>query len=411
MTRILRAFLVLTLALMLALSGSCTALANIDSYSALLNAVSQASDDDILIISGVIAADESDPPLSSNASLIIRGVENSPAELVGVRIDSMNVGFSNIVFSSGLEILGNSNVQLMSGTLAQGRAGRSGIAMTGSGTLQIDRGSAIAGGDNEGGQGGDGILLTAVDGEIALIVDGSVVGGLGRTGGSALTVSGLGSRSSVSVGGVISGGKGTRIGGNALNLYDSADATSVQLSGTITGGTGGRTGGSAVQIVNATDHVSVELSGSARGGDGAYYGGDTLVAMNVSGSLVLSGQLRGGDVSSNGERPGAAVRLLDMTTTENTNLNLARLEDGQVLSTPATPIPAATPVVAPTAKALSGESAEETEPDDEAVLETTASPEAADEPESTQEPEATHEPASEEGDATPCEAEPAPENA
>lgn len=393
MTRILRAVLFCALAVSLALSGASAALANIDSYSALLDAVSQASDDDILIITGVISAGESDPPLSSSANLIIRGAESASAELIGVRIDSMNVGFSNIAFPQGLEIQGNSNVQLMSGTLAQGNSGSSAITMTGSGTLQIDRGSAIIGGANAGGQGGDGILLYARDGGIALIVEGSVSGGSGRNGGSALTLSGLSSQSSVSVGGVISGGEGTRIGGNAINLYDSTDSTSVRLSGTLTGGTGGRTGGSAVQIVNVSGAASVELSGSARGGDGAYYGGDTIVAMNVSGSLVLSGQLRGGDVSSNGERPGAAVRLLDIQTTENTNLNNALIEDGQVLPTQAPPVPAPVLTAAPTAM-----------PTAEPAVEPTEAP--ASEPTETpaEEPALESEPICDEAVSTPCEA-------
>ena len=54
MTRSLRAFVV-ALALILALTCAGSALAQIDSYSALLEAVSQAHDGDVLIISGVIS--------------------------------------------------------------------------------------------------------------------------------------------------------------------------------------------------------------------------------------------------------------------------------------------------------------------------------------------------------------------
>lgn len=94
----------------------------------------------------------------------------------------------------------------------------------------------------------------------------------------------------------------------------------------------------------------VELSGRARGGDGASYGGDTVIAMNVTGSLVLSGQFRGGDVSAAGERPGAAVLLLDAQTAEHTSMNNAQLEDGQILPplSTATPEPTVEPTPEPT---------------------------------------------------------------
>lgn len=342
MARIFRAS-IFALTLILAFTGTGSALAQIDSYSALLEAVSQASDDDILIISGTIEAQASDPPLRSDASLIIRGVENNPAELIGLRIDSMNVGFSNVQFSNGLDIQGDSHVRLMSGTRAQGASGLSAITMTGSGTLQIDRDSVVVGGANAGSQGGDGIVLSAHSGGLQVVIEGDVSGGEGRTGGNALTLSGLNDHSSADISGTLCGGEGSHTGGNAINLYDFSDAASVSLSGLITGGSGGRTGGNAIQIVNVSDNAAVELSGRARGGDGASFGGDTVIAMNVTGSLVLTGQFRGGDVSSTGERPGAAVLLLDAQTTENTTLAGAQLEDGQVLPPSATPEPSPEP--------------------------------------------------------------------
>ena len=346
MTRSLRAFVV-ALALILALTCAGSALAQIDSYSALLEAVSQAHDGDVLIISGVICPHESDQPLRSDASIVIRGAEDSPARLVGVRIDSMTVGFSNVEFSQGLEIQGNSRVQLMSGTRADGASGLSAITMTGSGTLQIDRDSVVTGGANAGNQGGDGVTLLAENGPLQVVIEGEVAGGEGRTGGNALTLSGLKDDSIVTIGGTLLGGEGSRTGGNAINLYDFSDTASVSLSGIINGGDGGRTGGNAIQIDNVSDGATIELSGSARGGNGASFGGDTVIAMNVTGSLVLSGQFRGGDVSASGERPGSAVLLLDTQTTEHTTLSNAQLEDGQILPPPTTPEPSPEPTQAP----------------------------------------------------------------
>ena len=204
MTRSLRAFVV-ALALILALTCAGSALAQIDSYSALLEAVSQAHDGDVLIISGVICPHESDQPLRSDASIVIRGAEDSPARLVGVRIDSMTVGFSNVEFSQGLEIQGNSRVQLMSGTRADGASGLSAITMTGSGTLQIDRDSVVTGGANAGNQGGDGVTLLAENGPLQVVIEGEVAGGEGRTGGNALTLSGLKDDSIVTIGGTLLG--------------------------------------------------------------------------------------------------------------------------------------------------------------------------------------------------------------
>lgn len=388
MTRIFR-LIAFALTLVLTLSGSANAMAQIDSYGALLDALSQASNDDILIITGVIAPKENDPPLRSAVNLVIRGTENSPAELVGVRIDSMNVGFSNVTFSNGLQIQGNSNVQLMSGTRASGASGHSAITMKGRGSLQIDRNSVIIGGESVGSQGGDGIVLDAGNGSIQIIIDGRVTGGQGRTGGSALTLSGLSEQSSVRIAGMISGGAGSHTGGNAINLYDFSQTASMTLSGTISGGAGGRTGGNAIQIVNVTDGAKVELAGSARGGDGASYGGDTVVAMNVTGSLVLTGQFRGGDISPSGARPGAAVLLLDEQTTANTRLADAQIEDGQVMEPIApAPEPEATP-----------------EADSEAEPEVEPEVESAPEPEEIPEDEALDVPTDEEkGEASPGEA-------
>ena len=151
MSRILCA-LTLALILSLPLPGQGRALAQIDSYSALLEAVSQAADDDILIISGVIAPTRADPPLRADASLIIRGAEDTPAELIGLQIDSMKVGFSNVRFSQGLDIQGDSQVQLMSGTRVEGASGASAISMHGSGVLHIDKGASVLGGSSDSGQ-------------------------------------------------------------------------------------------------------------------------------------------------------------------------------------------------------------------------------------------------------------------
>lgn len=329
--------------LILVLAFPYNAFAAVDSYEALLDALANSTDGEVIIVSGVITGEQSAQPLSSNVSVTIRAQEGMQAELLGITIDSLDAAFSNVYFANGLKIGGDSQVQLMNGTKVTAKSGEVAIAFVGTGSLTIGKGVSVKGGDAPNKTAGDGVYIEQRgSGDVHAVLDGEISGGTGKKGGNALTLSGLKGNSSVNVNGTVSGGKGDSMGGNAANLYDLTDEARVNVSGQLLGGSG-HAGGNAAQIINVASASNVSITGTAQGGDGDAYGGDTLIAMNVSGTLTLSGTLRGGNVLESGDRPGVALLLMDSSTSNHTHKADAQIEDGQIVSAQiATPAPTVT---------------------------------------------------------------------
>lgn len=334
------------LCLMLALCCvSSAALAQIDSYSALYDAIQNAQEDTLLYISGRISPGAGDLPLQGNVRITLKGAQGESAQLVALHIDSLDITFADVRLVQGLTVSGNSNVTLSKGTRVKGAPARSGVVMSGRGLLSIDSGATVTGGSHASGIAGDGVVISG--GDISVVVEGTLRGGEGKTGGSALTISSLRGTSSVNVSGNLAGGYGESVGGSGVNIYDLESSSTVHLGGHISGGNSARAGGYATQIINIASGASIAVSGDVFGGDGLSYGGDTIMAMNVGGTLTLSGTLAGGSVPHTGIRPGSALLLLDSMTTGNTRLVAANLVDGQILPGEDTPAETALPEPSP----------------------------------------------------------------
>lgn len=302
------------------------------SYDELLSLAASASEGDTLLIRGEL--DAGSQPLSADVYVHLVGEEG--AAISGLALSNASLSISGLTLTDGLNVRGQSHVQLMRGVCIE-----DGLAFTGSGALLLDPGTSVT-----GGEGAPGVTISHTGGDLYTSLDGAIRGGSGATGGPAVVVDPLGASGALMITGTLTGGEGEAFGGNALNLHNLSGNAYITVDGRLTGGAG-EVGGSGLQLITADGSVTASLGGQITGGRGNGYGGDAMLLMNVGGSasVALSGALTGGDSSGTGSSPGQSLTLLGQTTAMRTSVGGdCILQDGrQVLySLAVTPLPAIT---------------------------------------------------------------------
>ncbi len=303
------------------------------SYEELLSLAASAGEGDTLLIRGELDA-SGGQPLSADVYVHLVGEEG--AAISGLALSNASLSISGITLTDGLNVRGQSHVQLMRGVRVQ-----DGLAFSGSGTLLLDPGTSVTGSG-----GAPGVSIRHTGGDLYASLDGVIRGGNGSTGGPAAVVDPLGSSGALMITGTLTGGEGEAFGGNALNLHNLSGNAYITIEGRLTGGAG-EVGGRGLQLITADGSVTAGLGGQITGGRGNGYGGDAMMLMNVGGSasVALSGALTGGDSSGTDSSPGQSLTLLGQTTAMRTSVGSnCILQDGrQVLySLAVTPLPAIT---------------------------------------------------------------------
>ncbi len=348
---------------------SCAqALGPATSYAELLALADAAGENDVVMISGALTAEGTFEP---SVSLTLTSENGERASIHGLRLSNATVRLADIGLTGTLSVEGTSFIELSSGVTVEGGAGESGLSFAGNGTLIVESGCEITGGDN-----GAGLVLRHDGGDLYVSLEGVVRGGSGSTGGPGVVVSPLEDAGAMLISGSVYGGDGTAMGGHALNLFELSGNAYVTVDGTIQGGRG-RVGGDGIQLVSTADQVNVGVSGTISGGEGSEYGGDALILMNADGAsaISLSGSLVGGSVTGEQGQPGTALLIVGESTAVHARVEDCFLEDGQKLaSLPAakpepgvTPLPEITASVedvtqlpTPTPPSVSGETPEAT---------------------------------------------------
>lgn len=334
------AFALVQLLLLAAASPACAAtLGPAGSYAQLLALAGQAGENDVLTVSGELIAEGVFEP---GVSLTLSSEKGERAAIHGLHLSNASVRMDDISLTGTLSVEGTSFIELGSGVTIEGAAGDSGLSFKGNGTLIIEAGCEITGGDN-----GPGLTLHHDGGDLYVSLEGVVRGGSGSTGGPGVVVSPLEDAGAMMISGSVYGGDGVAMGGHALNLFELSGNAYVTVNGSIQGGRG-RVGGDGIQLVSTGDQVNVGISGSISGGEGSEYGGDALILMNASGAsaISLSGSLIGGSVTSEQGQPGTALLIVGESTAVHARVEDCFLEDGQRLTAPVqdTPVPEITPL-------------------------------------------------------------------
>jgi len=309
-------------------SASAASLGPISSIEELHSTISVSHDGDVIVISGQIQCSDS-TPLSNSAALQITSDSGTESALLGLRLHNANMSFSNIELADSIEISGTSHIHLLNGVNVIGRSGQSGISFQGDGTLIIDKGVSVTGGNES-----SGIFLSHIGNDFYASLEGRVFGGSGYTGGPGVVISPISDSGAIMISGIVYGGTGDAIGGNALNLYDLSGNAFITVSGNLHGGSGS-IGGDGIQLVSAVDRVNVGISGIVKGGAGESYGGDAVMLMNAAGSssIHLSGSLSGGDALNSNALPGTALQMVGDMTALRARVDNCLLEDGRSSST------------------------------------------------------------------------------
>lgn len=353
------------------------------SYDELCTLLADARNGDTIVITGQISA-QGFPALSSPASVRIKSDDG--AVISGLHLEDASVTFSNVSIADTLTVTGTSHVQLGRGVSVTGSAGQTGLSFSGNGTLIIEPGCRI-----EGGNGSSGVSIHHHGGEFYGSIEGSVQGGSGSSGGAGLVISPLQDNGAVMITGSISGGDGDGIGGHALNLYELSGNAYITIDGRLQGGSG-VIGGDGIQIVSASDNVNIGIGGQAKGGDGASHGGDALILMNAQDAATfhISGHFSGGNAIAENALPGTSLQLVGNTAATRAYIENCILEDGKYFRP--TPAPTAEPTPTPTVEPTIEPTVEPTiEPTIEPTVEPTIEPTTEPIPETT--PEPTFEPA------------------
>ena len=329
------------------LSAFAATLGPAASYDELRELLADARNGDTIVITGHISALGS-PAISTPASVQIKS--DNGAVISGLQLKDASVAFSNITIADTLTVTGTSHVQLGRNVSVTGSAGQTGLSFSGNGTLIIEPGCRI-----EGGDGSSGVSIHHHGGEFYGSIEGSVHGGSGSQGGAGLVISPLQDNGAVMITGSISGGAGDEIGGHALNLYELSGNAYITIDGRLQGGSG-VIGGNGIQIVSASNNVSIGIGGQAKGGAGASHGGDALILMNAqdASAFHISGHFSGGDAIAENAQPGTSLQLVGNATASHAYIENCILEDGRhFISTPAptaepTPMPTTEPTTEPT---------------------------------------------------------------
>ena len=340
MIRFIRAIaLILCIALSLPAAVRAESLGPARSYDELLSLAASASDGDVILVSGEIAAAQ-DAPLTPASAIRIRSSSEGHAIIDALRLRDAFITFDDIDLRDSLIIEGISGVELTGSVRVSGADGREGIRFTGGGTLLLDSGSLVV-----GGSGSAGLAVSHESGDFYGHLDGTIRGGSGSTGGVGVEIAPLQQSGALMISGTIAGGDGSSVGGHALNLYALSGNAFITLDGALSGGSG-HVGGNGAQIVSATDSVVIGVSGEIAGGQGETYGGNALVLMSVEGgaSINLTGALRGGNVTGEGATPGSSLLIVGDTTSAHTFVNGCLFEEGRHI---AAQVPELEPSVTP----------------------------------------------------------------
>lgn len=201
--------------------------------------------------------------------------------------------------------------------------GAGGNAISGSGSVIVTDGTALSGGNGAGaGIGGSGAAMSG-DGEVT-ISGGTSSGGNGATGGAgAQTENGT---ITVENGGKVVGGNGTTAGGTGgTGVKTESGKITVETSSTVTGGAGGKgnnhtaggTGGTGTSTAGGSTTVNGTVTGGNGGnGAGSKDGGNGGTgAKTESGSIDGNGTViggTGGNISDRGSgKPGTGGTAID----------------------------------------------------------------------------------------------------
>ena len=306
------------------------------SYEALSSLLLDASDGDIILVSGEIEASDS-TPLSTQSVVHIRSDES--AVIHALRLHNASVNFSSVSFSDSLVVSGDSHIQLGRRVSIFGSPQKPALSFSGSGTLIIENGCSIEGGLNS-----PGVFINHQSGEFYGSIEGRIRGGEGTNGGAGLLISPLQNNGAVMITGVIEGGAGDGTGGHALNLYNLSGNAYVTIDGNLRGGSGA-IGGNGIQIVSVSDTVTIGVEGQAKGGSGTSHGGNALILMNAqdASSFRISGLFSGGDAVAEHASPGTSLRLVGDTVAARARIENCILEDGRSFKATPVPSPAPTP--------------------------------------------------------------------
>jgi len=322
-------------------SGFAATLGPAKNFNELRSLLADIKSGDTILISGDISAHE-EPALSIPVSARIKS--DGIAAISGLHLKDASVTFSDISITDTLTVSGTSHIYLGRNVSVTGSSGHAGLTFTGDGTLIVEGGCTI-----EGGQGADGISISHCGGEFFGSIEGTVRGGSGLTGGTGLVISPLQNNGAVMITGSIVGGNGSSMGGHALNLYELSGNAYITVDGHLHGGSGS-IGGDGIQIVSACDNVNVGISGQAKGGSGENYGGDALILMNVqdASSFHISGHFSGGDAAGENAQPGTSIQLVGNAAVTRARIDNCILEDGKSFKPAPSPTTESTP--APTSQ-------------------------------------------------------------
>lgn len=322
----LRAF-AYALSAALALSSPAAALCEkhgpVSSIDHLLSTLNLAEEGDVILVSGKLDC-SSAQPLTSPVSVHI-SADACGAELCSAHLQDANITFSGVHLADSVYIAGDSNIHLLSDVRVSGADNLSALTFIGSGTLIIDPGSQITGGEN-----GAGVSITHTGGEFYASLEGRICGGRGQTGGAGVVVSPLLNGGTMLISGDVLGGDGASVGGHALNLYSLSGNAYVSVDGNLSGGSG-IIGGDGLQLVSPADNVVVGVSGRISGGKGESFGGDAVMLMNAGGASVihLSGEFSGGNSTGSDSQPGTALVTVGQMTSLRARVGNCLLEDGR----------------------------------------------------------------------------------
>ena len=323
-----------SLLLCIAPPALCATLGPASDYQALTTLLFDAQNGDTVLISGDIRASDTSP-LSTHSVVHIQS--DVDAVISNLHLHDASIIFSDISFSDGLVVSGNSHIQLGKHVSISGSQGNPGLDFSGSGTLIIENGCSI-----QGGSGSPSVSISHQGGEFYGSVEGSLRGGDGFSGGSGLVICPLQNNGAVMITGTIEGGDGDGTGGHALNLYNLSGNAYVTIDGHLHGGSG-IIGGDGIQIISVSDTVNVGINGQAKGGSGKGHGGNALILMNAQGasSFHISGHFSGGDAIAENALPGTSLRLVGNAVVTRARIENCMLEDGKPFHS--TPKPTAQP--------------------------------------------------------------------
>ena len=303
----------------------------VHSYEELLALVEAAEPGDVFMVSGHIDA-RGKPPMTTTGGdpIIILSDGSENTEISGLNLSNANVTFSDLRMTHGLNVSGESTVELRSNVTVDGSEGGSAVSFDGSGALLVSPGCRITGGD-----GATGVTISNPHGMFYAGLEGEISGGV--QGGTGVLISPLSREGILMLGGKVRGGDSSEVGGSAATLHDVEGY--VTVDGHLTGGSGS-VGGIGMQLVSLHGQASIGVFGTLSGGDGVSFGGDGLQVIDAhdASEVVLQGtSLQGGNATNSIGRGGQSLNMVGDGGLMHTSLLDCNLADGRVAPPPVNP--------------------------------------------------------------------------